>query len=105
MEGAAVEGQEASPLFAGRWGRWRGGGKERGVAAPGDLVARPGDNRAGYYRAGQRAPARFVHPRHPAIALGADQLLYKYLDKGYWTALAHYCPSLRVKPSLLGKDF
>jgi hypothetical protein len=64
-------------------------GKELGVADPGDLVAWPRDNRTRYYRTGQRAPARFIHPRHPAIALGADQLLYKYLVKGYWTALAH----------------
>jgi hypothetical protein len=65
-------------------------GKELGVAHPGDLVARPGDNRTRYHRTGQRAPARLIHPRHPLIALGADQLLYRYLVKGCWTALAHF---------------
>src|SRR5208337_4347499 len=41
-------------------------GKELGVAHSGDLLARPGDNRAGHDGAGQRASPCFIHSRQPA---------------------------------------
>jgi hypothetical protein len=54
-------------------------GEELGVPHAGDLIAWIDDNRRRHHRASQGASARFIHPRHPLVALGADHFFLTYL--------------------------